>query len=218
VLPFADRNANEASVPATLRDVLRVGRYAVAVNGSVGSPGDVTGFVARTAVVSPHDGTAFEYRGEFVLTLTRIDLAAVLPMEAGATFTDAGHRFRVERLHHEEKGLRMFVRTSNVRTIFNRAPRPVYYYFLRNRRLSEAAEANVYRNRVVLDPMFPKASAFQVSTSEVYFAMVTRWPDIAELRLDDAWLKDAELVVVRTVADGMLVRTLTMSGVTLAVD
>jgi hypothetical protein len=223
VLPFVDRNSSEASVPATLRDVLGVRRYASSSNESVGSPGDVTVFVAQTADIAQYDKETVDYRGEFVLTLTRIDVAAVLPIEVGATFTDGPLRFRVDRLQPEESGLRMHIRTSNVRTLFNRSPRPVYYYFLRNRRLSEASEANVYRNRVVLEPLYPRASPFEVSTSEVFFGrMVWRneWPKVGagHLQLDATWMDDAELVVIRTVADGMLARALTMSGVTLAVD
>jgi hypothetical protein len=218
VLPFADRHTEEASVPATLRDVLGVRRYGVASNGFVGSPEALIALVARTADISPHHGEPVDYMGEFVLTLTRVDVAAVLPIEVGATFTDGAHRFRVDVLQPVDEGLRMFVRTSNVRTIFNRSPEPVYYFFLRNRRLSEASEAHVYRNRVVLRPRFPRASALEVSTSEVFFARMARWPNAGQWQLDDAWMKDAELVVVRTVADGMLARTLTLNGVKLAVN
>jgi hypothetical protein len=217
VLSFADRNTEDASFPATLRDVLGVRRYAIGSHGTVGWRSDLIAFVARSADIWLRDGESADYQGDFVVTLTRIEVAAVLPIEVGATSRNGAHRLRVERLQREENGLRMFVRTSDVRTIFNRAPRPVHYFFLRNRRLSEASEANVYRNRVVMEPLFPRASAFEVSTSEAYFYRA-RSPQIDELRLDEAWLSDAELVVVRTVADGMLARALTMTGVTLAVD
>jgi hypothetical protein len=218
VLAFADRNTEEASVPATLRDVLGVRRYGVASNGFVGGPGALVAFVGGTAEISLHQGKSVDYAGDFVLTLTRIDVAAVLPIEVGATFTDGAHRVRVERLEPEGNGLRMYVRTSDVRTLFTRTPRPVYYYFLRNRRLSEAAEADVYRNRAVLASLYPRASPLEVSTSEMFFSRMVRWPNAGQFRLDDEWIKDAELVIVRTIADGMLTRTLTMTGVELSIE
>jgi hypothetical protein len=208
--------SDEASVPATLRDVLGVRSYKLANNATVEWPGGVPVFVARAADLPAPGIRPSGYRGEFVITLTRIAVASVLPITVGATFADGAYRLRVEGIEREDGGLRIFARTSNVRTIFKRSPQPVYYFFLRNRRLSEACEASVFRNRVVLGTRYPKASPFEVSGSEMFFRRV--WLEGKEARPDDEWLAEAELVVVRTVADGMLARTLEMTGVEVASD
>jgi hypothetical protein len=217
VLPFTDRNTDRGSVPATLKQVLGVQRYAASTTASVGWPGDSVAFVARTSETSraaaAGPGT---YRGEFVLTLTHMAVAGVLPLVTGATFAEDGYQFFVERIEHDDDNVKIFGRTSVVRTIFYRAPQPSYLFILRNRRLSQAIEADVYRNHVVLRPMFPISSAFYVSTSEIDVNRAGRRREAVEPVFDAAWLKDAELVVVRTVAGGMVSRILELQTLTIA--
>lgn len=178
----------------------------------MGSPGYANVFLAKAPLDPGKTAGAGVYRGDFVLTLTRIAVAARLPLQVGASFQERRHGFRVERITRDERGLHIRIRTWRLRTIFDRRPAPAYYYVLRNTTRSEAAEANVLSDRTILRA-YPHFSAFQAEVPELYFTEYSGRHRFGTIHLDDAWVRDAELVIVRTLDDGMIARTLEMRGI-----
>ena len=164
------------------------------------------------------------YRGDFVLDLWHIEVAAALPLERDATFQEGAYRIRIDEIVDRPDGPAIRVTSSNVSTMFDRAPRPSHILFLRNNYLREAvgAELRPMREPVFL-PFFGMSGVFGASTSSVFAseAYLIRpspgyGPALEQPQLDPNWILGAELIVLRMVPGGSVRRTLEIDGVLLA--
>ncbi len=150
------------------------------------------------------------YRGEFAIALTQMAIAGTLPFTPGAAFRDRHMGFQIDDVLREDARLRIRGRMFTVRTLFDRTPGPSYKFFIRNRSRAEASELDFYQRPALTGwALVPRTSGFEVFVAEPIF----RWRDAGLPQLDETWLAEAELVIVRSTYRGSVLRTLEMTGV-----
>lgn len=217
LLSVADRS-DDGPLTVTAREVLQVPRLGL-------GPGSGTSGLASGRRVTPGRSVAFlweadrvrqgeevngTYRGEFAIALTQMEIAATLPFIPGAVFRDRHAGFQIDDVLREESRLRVRARMFRVRTIFDRTPRPSYKFYIRNRSRAEASELDFYQRPALTGSApVPRTSGFEVLVAEPIF----RWRDAGLPQLDETWLADAELVIVRSTYRGSVLRTLEMNNV-----
>ena len=213
---------------SVMRRVLDVER--IAAFGQPGQKGLVA-LVLPAADVQSHTGASGRYEGSFVLDLQRVEVAATLPLRAGARHQEDAALFQVDEVRRAV-GLVLRIRRSNARTAFEGRPQRAYSYYFRNRGRREAVMAAV-RNPAQESILLPFAAASHVSVdSPSGFAAVQelvmpeqpgRWqmdpsqPPAQTVEVSNEWLADAELMIVRTTESGSVSRALRMEGVRIAV-
>jgi hypothetical protein len=170
------------------------------------------------------------YDGEFRIDLNRVEPAGMLPLAEGATFLDRGYRLRVNRVDVGEGGPRISATISRTFSLFDRAARPQYSVYLRNRRTREAIEGQMQLNRFhVWQPgplMLGAYSPLGFYTGFFVDAYQIRFPSsLLPYRRSGSftpgpwtqpgWLEGAEIVVVRVTGGASLTRTVTIPQVAL---
>jgi hypothetical protein len=83
------------------------------------------------------------YRGRAVVELTREEVVATLPVQAGAAFQEGPYRLVVDEVRIAPESLGIRARISDARTAFDRRPTPTYAFYLRNPQRSEAVGSSV---------------------------------------------------------------------------
>jgi hypothetical protein len=161
------------------------------------------------------------YRGQFLVDLQSVEIAAILPVERDATYQDGSYRFQIHGVQRAAPGVAIRARVSNVNgTIFDTRPRPSYSFYLRNRQVSEAAAGYLSEDETFLQLMLlgfgrlgvsATWSGFGVGTYLLRFSDTQGYPSEA-VRIDDGWFADAELVIVRTRREGSVPRRLEFDG------
>jgi len=215
LLRFDERHQDEAPLPATIRDVLGVSRFGGNIT-QVSGPRAIA-FVAPIDELKRDRSISALYRGEFMIDLTRLEVAAVLPLTSGASFQDGAYRVRIDEIRRADPGLSIRTRLSNVHTIFDRTPSPTFRFFLRNTQQAQATEGTVNYRRPPT-ALGPGAwSGFRAFDGDLFFPDMYRALPAGSLELDDAWLERAELVILRSIYDGSVPRTLEMQGVRVTV-
>jgi hypothetical protein len=179
----------------------------------------------------PAPGTVATYRGDFKIDLHRVEIASVLPIQPGATFQDGAFRLVLDDAFISEGGPRIRLRSSTARSIFQRRERPSYSYYLRNTATGDAV-AGTLQQEYPGGPWLAGLAGrfFWLGSGRGFWASVAliRFPWIGSGRWSsrdatpagtdwksDAWLRSAELVVIRTVPAGTVDRTLEMTGLRL---
>lgn len=162
------------------------------------------------------------YRGQFQVDLRRLGIAATLPMEPGAAFQENAYRATIKEIRKGLHELTIRITSSQASTMFDRRPQPEYSFYLRNRQLGEAATGLLMPVRgydlfpFFSFPVFYAASSpsgFVAAASLIRFPASYGLPNLPrKVQLDDAWLLGAELVIVRTTAEGSVPRTLEIDG------
>jgi hypothetical protein len=194
-------STTESMQSASARRLLQVARLA----GSYRSPEPET-IVLLVPDPPPAPPPAGVYTGAFALELTRLEIEAVLPLRVGES-----HRRGVDRVVIDEiqtyPALTLAIRRSGATTLFDRHPPTIYEFYVRSRRADEAVAAMAYPtlgplmlfSGVHFDPMF----GFGVTE---YSLTLQKQPD--GLKINDEWLRDAELVIVRATQRLPVERTL----------
>jgi hypothetical protein len=183
-------------------------------------------FALSDAEVARYAPAVGHYRGRFRIGLTRAEVVATLPLQSGATAQDGAYRLVIDSLSTTQWGSgAVSGRESNATSLFDERPPSSRSYLLRNRRTREATSGNappdltadyVLASFARPDLLPPRlfltihdvaSSGFRARGISIMF------PWILELLREDraaadAWLADAELVVVRTTDDGWVERTL----------
>jgi hypothetical protein len=225
-LPVEKKYA-EPPLHRVLRNVLGVQRIGGSLYPARGEASVV--FLIREEDRQRSESATATYRGHFQVDLTNVAIAARLPLARGATFQEGAYRVKVDELEQSGSGMTVRARISNVSTIFDRRPRPVYSIYLRNPRLREAASGAVrpfQENVLMPQMMFAGFSGINMSSALPGFAAganLIRFPGThgypeEQMGLDTAWLAGAEIVIIRMTAEGAMMRTLEMSGVSLSND
>jgi hypothetical protein len=155
------------------------------------------------------------FRGGFLVDLTRLEAAAVLPLAAGATYQDGAYRITFREVRTTNFAAALFGRGANVTTMLDRRPRPGYSYFLRNRSRSEAvqgsaSDAGAAASFSLVGGLHMWGGAWTgFSAGALMSTFHARYVDREpEFVIDREWLDQAELVIVRATHDGAVRRTL----------
>jgi hypothetical protein len=158
------------------------------------------------------------YRGRAVVELTREEVVATLPVQAGATFQDGPYRLVVDEVRIAPASLGIRARISDARTAFDRRPTPTYAFYLRNQQRSEAVGSSVIylQHNTLLTRLLPGLSFGNNSSSNGFSAagQFIRFPpgyapsEKDRLDIDEAWIAGAEIVIVRATAGGSVPRAL----------
>ena len=202
-----------------IKDVLGVR----SIGDEYASGGSATLFVARREDVPRLSSGPVSYRGRFEIDLTRVTVAGVIPLRRGATFQDGSYRLVVGDIAARGGALVVGVRTSELQSVFDRHVPPSYAFFLRNSGLSEAAAGVLLsdgRGHTVpflfgLHLYRLSSAGFAVRPGHLQFRARGRQAHVED-DLSDAWLKGAELVVLKSHYEGTVERTLTLDNLTVS--
>jgi hypothetical protein len=175
----------------------------------------------------PVDGT---YEGQIEVGLHEVQIAHTSRPEAGVRFQDGAYRLMIQGVRLTEGGPRLDVQWSDVTSVFDRHPDPRYQVFLRNRSLGEALSGELRSitlaapspETMLLGRLGNLATAFGFRTE----AGVINFPSTTAAQLpsarlpngqyafdDEPWMRDAEVVIVRTVHRGVVRRTVRIERV-----
>ena len=181
---------------------------------------------------TPVGGTTATYEGVFAIDLRQVEVAAVLPVQPGARFQDGAYRLTVKNVRLSEGGPRLDVEWSGATSVFHRHPDPEFSVFLRNTVLQEALAGDIQS----LTPGTPGAGLILLGRLGYIGALfgfradggVIRFPSAGLARAssaktsvgraesdDGAWLRNAELVVIRILAHGVIQRAVRIENVAL---
>ena len=206
-------------------------QHALGVKGVVSSPlgnGSLAPIITARNSEVPAAPTAAVYRGQFEIDLLQLQEAAVLPLKPGAIFQEGAYRMVLEEVETRERGPMLRVRASWATSAFDSQPPISYSFFLRNRRADEAIGGTVQGAGIIAH--FPGALVFgpfgALSPYGFYVeSQYVRFPSTLSAQLpsalapgggyqwaDDIWIRDADLVVIRTVNAGSVTRHLEIQG------
>jgi hypothetical protein len=208
-----------ADVPGAVRSVLGAQRVAQYVPAS--PPDKLTLFAMRREELQRHTPATGTYQGQFTVGLVHYVIEGVLPLRPGAIHRSAGYRAVLDSVTSFNRAVTIVLRESRAATIFARRPTPSYMFYLRNRARQEAAAGSAYPiggdfPSLAVLPFFlgggsvgvgsDASSGFVARGLAVSFPPRYR-PDSTTLTIDDAWLADAELVIVRQTFEGTVERS-----------
>ena len=158
------------------------------------------------------------YRGRAAVELTREEVVATLPVQAGATFQDGPYRVVVDEVRIASESLGIRARISDARTSFDRRPTPTYAFYLRNQQRSEAVGSSiiVLQQNTLLTRLLPglffgnssSSNGFSASGQFIRFPPGYAPTEKDRLDIDEAWIAGAEIVIVRATAGGSVPRPL----------
>ena len=174
----------------------------------VRSPGDESAELKR--------GT---YRGRFEVRLVRQHLETVLPLKPGAAHAGPAYSLTIHDIEQRPERLVVLADEMRATSMFDRRPRADYTVYLRNQRAGEAIRGfnGGYLESSLLSRVLPFGMAaggtgtgFAATPQAIEFT--TRSDGAWSVRLDDEWLRGADLVVLRTTHEGFVERTLQIPG------
>jgi hypothetical protein len=160
------------------------------------------------------------YRGHAAVELTREEVVAMLPLQAGATFQEDAYRVVVDEVRLASKSLSVRARISDARTAFDRRPTPRYAFYLRNQQRGEAVGSSVapMLSHGLLIGLLPGygytsdsgsgSSGFAMGGQFMRFPPGYAPTDKDRLEIDEAWMEGAEIVIVRETTEGSVSRPL----------
>jgi hypothetical protein len=205
---------NRPPLRGVVQAALEVGRLAIQDSSD---PERAVVLLIREADFSRYAPGTGAYRGRAVVKLTREEVVATLPVQAGATFQDGAYRVVVDEVRVAPESLGIRARISDARTAFDRRPTPMYAFYLRNQQRSEAVGSSVVwlQQNTLLTRLLPGLSFGSSSSSSGFSAaeQFIRFPpgyasEKDRLDIDDAWIAGAEIVIVRATAEGSVSRPL----------
>jgi hypothetical protein len=167
------------------------------------------------------------YEGTFRVDLTRYDVVGTVPLQPGTEHRARDHRIAIQRMVPSDRSAAVFIREARAIAPYP-APRLTHFeFYLRNARLREAvagmvdgmATSGSFLNGVIGGGWHVSTdfglSGFSARALRLRFP-AHQIPDDESLRLDSAWLADAELVIVRSAVEASVQRTLRADKVSLA--
>jgi hypothetical protein len=156
------------------------------------------------------------YRGRFFVQFTRHEVEATLPLRPGADVRNGNHRVVLDSVLESAGRMDLWLRVSDATSSFDRLPRAERAYYIRNRRIGKAIEAR--EDEVAVSPLPRMMGGFSASRTIWGFwagGIALRLPPWAGQRtddLDETWLRDADLVIVKSTREGGVERTLDLDG------
>lgn len=209
-----------------MRQVLGVGR----VRGGTHAGGPleaVPAILVREADFQKYSGATGTYRGRFLVDLDHVEIAAVLPLEAGAEFQESRRRIVIDQIVPRAQGASIRLRQFTASTVFDAHPLPHVSFYLRNRGADEAVAGSPHETMGLtaglgLAFLFGMSGyspgqdpGFTIASGLIGFHGDVR-PGEPVVDISADWLSRAELVIVRTVTSGSVPRTLEISGFEIA--
>jgi hypothetical protein len=167
------------------------------------------------------------YEGTFRVDLTRYDVVGVVPLQPGAEYHARDHRIALQRIISSDRSGAVFIREAHAIAPYPSPRRAHFEFYLRNARLREAvagttaaiATSGSFVNLFIGGAWHVSSagtdSGFSVRAQQLRFPAYQSQDD-ESLRLDGAWLADAELVIVRSAVEASVQRTLRADKVSLA--
>jgi hypothetical protein len=144
----------------------------------------------------------------------------VLPLEPGATYQSGPHRLVVRQIRFESDHLSILADESDAVSVFARRPQTMRNVYLRNRRSSQAVLGSSFplRADVTLLRLLPvpfgysagEPTGFTLEAQAIDFPPTFARRDLPVV-LDETWINDAELVIVKSTQEGSVSRELTIS-------
>jgi hypothetical protein len=211
-------------VPNIQRHVFQQALGVTVIGGLGGGVFSTTPILRAPHMEVPPDRLVASYSGEFEVALSRVDVAATLPLQPGATFQDGAYRLVIHGIALREGGPMLTVRASNALSVFHRAPQPSYRFFLRNRVLGEAVAGDpLILSGAAQVPLLNLGGYVHLSSPFGFFAEAEqiRFPSTYGAQLpsalvagkgytwtDDVWLKSADFVIIRMTPEGSVRRPL----------
>ena len=218
-------DANEFPTRVAVRDLLAVQRLAESLPAKGESP---VVFVARGGDGRGSPRATGVYHGFFRITLTRYDVEATLPLTAGVSHLDGPYRIVLDDIERTRGAVTLFARESRARSSFDRTLPWAYDFYLRNRVKGEALAGSAIdvREGPFLSRLLPFGIAYGPVESGGFIArgLMMRFPqgygapEESAPAVDDAWIADAELVIVRTRREGSVQRELDIPDFPLPAD
>lgn len=209
---------NSPPLRGVVRAALGVERLAIQDSAE---PERVVVVAIRDADFSRYAPATGHYRGQAAVELTREQVAATLPLRAGATFQEDAYRVVIDEVRLASRSLSVRARISDARTAFDRRPTPRYAFYLRNEQRGEAVGSSIVpmQSHGLLTGLLPGGHGygFEPASGSSGFAMgaqFLRFPpgyaptDKERLDIDDGWIAGAEIVIVRETAEGSVSRPL----------
>jgi hypothetical protein len=177
-------------------------------------------FFLRDAEFSRLAPATGSYRGRFHVTLTRHDIEARLPLRSGATHHGGAYRVVVDDVERTSGSVSILARESDAASIFDRRPAHRFDFYLRHERSGEAVLGNglPLGEEFVFGRFLPFGIYGSVQTSGFRArGLLIRFPpgrgaEGVPLSIDDRWVEEAELVVLRATREGSVERTLEIAG------
>ncbi len=176
------------------------------------------------STATPADGVDGTYDGDFEVGLHEVQVAGIVAPATGNRFQEGAYRLSVTGIRLTEGGPRLDIRWSDASSVFDRRPDPRFQVFLRNRRLGEALAGDLRPYTSTLpspEVLFlgrlgslSTAFGFRTEAGVINFPSTTaaqlpsaRLPNGQYAFDDEPWMRDAEIVVLRTVHRGVVRRT-----------
>jgi len=209
---------NEIDRDEAIRRLLGVRRLSSAGTSAV-FPQAVPVFLMREPDFERQSSAQGSYRGRFFVQLTRHQIEATLPLAVGASGGNPPFRIAIDRVVFAFGGLDLRLRESDASSSFDRRPRRVRRYFLRNRRTSLAVEGLLgdfdrvlpgFLGNVAVSPYPYRFHAANIGLRSGSYRMYGQYRgNQGEVpQIDASWLKEAELVVVVSTRERDVERTL----------
>jgi hypothetical protein len=217
--------ADEPAPAVVMRRVLDVDR----VWGGMHDPDHrdaVSAIVVTQADFNRHSGRTGLYRGQFLVSLDRVETAATLPLRIGAEFQDRRRRIVVDEIIPQAQSASVRLRQFTTATMFHSRSLAELSFYLRNRDNAEAVAGAAYHpfgmSAVGLPFVFGFSGAssgpaigFDVKSELVRFPQ-TYGAEGQGFDFSAEWLSRAELVIVYTVAEGSVSRAVEIPGFEIA--
>jgi hypothetical protein len=171
---------------------------------------------ARSSEIGRLGAARGSYDGRFQVALTHHVVDGVLTIRPYATHQSGPYRFAIRAIQSESEQLSLTAEESAAVSVFARSPRTTRTFYLRNRRVSQAVLGSSFPIRETsLLRVLPFVSGFGVENSPGFTiqAQTVNFPPAARrapIVLDETWLRDAELVVVKSTEEGSVSRQLSI--------
>jgi hypothetical protein len=211
--PPIDAN-DEAAQRTVITRLLGVRKLIEATVDVRPTPEKPTVLLVKTQDVARFESRTAAYHGRFVVSLTELAVAGVIPLAQGAKFQDGVFRLVIDDVVRETPTVTARVRMSGAGTLFERRPPATYSFYLRNSRLAEAATGasriTSHAPSLPFLPMFDVSSnsphGFYARAESIHFPGGV-FPGRNDFLAPD-WIDGAELVIVRSTPEGSVYRTL----------
>ena len=175
-------------------------------------------FLFRRADAAPLLPARGVYRASMDVNLTRFEILGTIPLRPGAVHQFAGYRLAIDSIGFFDGQLGVAAREARASSMWERRPWAQYRFYLRNPGRSEAVALNDYMTQQVFSllrllPVGDFSIGYAASSSGflsrgVVLSVPPRYrPDAGTLDIDENWLRDAELVIVRQTEEGWVERT-----------
>ncbi len=217
--PVTIARAGEVLYPSLVvvpRAALDVDRLAVRRLGPHEVP---TLFFGDAAEIQRYAPTAGDYRGRVRLVLQKHEIEATMPLTVSQVHQRGAHRIRIDSVDSRWGNVSVQVHESRAGSQFDRTFHPYYSYYLRNTKLREAVLGSGQPLGEAVNALRFVSFSIGVEDRQNGFRareMLLRFVPDSEAEqtvvIDDAWLADAELVIVTTTRAGTVERDLEIAN------